>query len=249
MPDIKFIGAGAGFAFLVSLVSGIMGRVGFFTLIFRALAGAVVFGLLVFGIYMVLLKVIPELFESARTEEETGEAAAESGGNVDITLGENESESPEYGRESTEAPVGEEDAGTGSLDFGTEDEDSLGEDEFVEEVDGGEAGEEPAEESEWRSTEEPAEGAGESEEPAAAREESGTGSEDTFEEAGDVDTLPDLEDFAESFDGVAASQEGEDGNVSRGGSSSSSVDVMGDQQDPETVAKAVRKKKKKDQEG
>ncbi|MFO7848432.1 MAG: hypothetical protein R6V67_00605, partial [Spirochaetia bacterium] len=73
-----------------------------------------------------------------------------------------------------------------------------------------------------------------------------------------------LEDFADSFEGVAASQEeGESSDSSAGssggsagglsslgkGTSSSNVDVNGDQHDPATVAKAVRTLMKKDQEG
>ncbi len=81
---------------------------------------------------------------------------------------------------------------------------------------------------------------------------------DTLIGSDDVDSLPDLEDFADSFEGVASSQDGE-GNSDAGAasgsrsgdgfSSSEPVDVFGSQEDPETVAKALRTFMKKDQEG
>ncbi len=259
MPNIKIIGACSIFAFVISLFSGIIGGVGFLTILFRAFLGAVIFGLLGGALLMLLERMIPELFETAGTEdaEDVETEQGESGSNVDITLDEEaESYSPTPDASGGMEAGGLETGGMGSAspetasaeteaegdrqqnDFREED------DQFVEEVAENTAGEE----------------SGDSFLPHEGGEHEPGGAEG-FEE---VDTLPDLEDFADSFEGVAASQEeGSEGNFSSnstagssgglsnlgGGASSSSVEVNGDQHDPATVAKAVRTLMKKDQEG
>lgn len=260
MPNIKIIGACSIFAFVISLFSGIIGGVGFLTILFRALLGAVLFGLLSGGILMLLERMIPELFETAGTESAgNGESEfGETGSNVDITLDEEaESYSPSPGSsggmESASTPTASETAAAGA-EASTETAEGEAprqgdsreeEDQFVEEVaeNGG------AESGDSASFLPPDEG---EQEP---------GGSEGFEE---VDSLPDLEDFADSFEGVAASRDegssggsasnssaGSSGGLSSlgGGASSSSVDVNGDQHDPATVAKAVRTLMKKDQEG
>jgi hypothetical protein len=85
----------------------------------------------------------------------------------------------------------------------------------------------------------------------AAREAYGGGSEEAeelFEAAGDIDELPDLEEYADSFESVAADQSGEQ-SESGGGYSPGSVEIDGEQEDPATVAKALRRFMKKDEEG
>jgi hypothetical protein len=76
----------------------------------------------------------------------------------------------------------------------------------------------------------------------------GGGDDEPFEAAGDIDHLPDLEAYADSFES-ASSGSGADGGQSQGGYSSGSVEIDGEQEDPATVAKALRKFMKKDEEG
>lgn len=260
MPNIKIIGACAIFAFVISLLSGIIGGVGFFTILIRALLGAVLFGILSGGIAMLLERMIPELFEAAGTED-TGNGEpehAENGSNVDITLDEEaESYSPSPdssgGMEAASSPAASETAAAGA-------------EASTETAEGEAAQQSDSREEEDQFVEEVAENGGAESGDSASflpPDEGDQGSEgaEGFEE---VDSLPDLEDFADSFEGVAASQEegssggaasnssaGSSGGLSNlgGGASSSSVDVNGDQHDPATVAKAVRTLMKKDQEG
>jgi hypothetical protein len=240
MPDVKVIIAAAAFAFVVSLISGIIGGVGFLTIIFRAVLGAGFFGLLAAGLSLLLQKMVPELFETGELEmsaaedsaegRDQDEGAAETGGHIDITLGE----------ESGEAAAEEaEDAAYEASDEEQEEEN------FVEEV----------AEEEGNGSAAPAAGEGE-----AAESTKKAPDIDSLIGTEDVDSLPDLEDFADSFEGVAASQNGDgdsgagsasgSGAASGGGfSASEPVDVFGTQEDPETVAKALRTFMKKDQEG
>jgi hypothetical protein len=280
MPNVKFVGMSAAAAFLLSLLAGVIGGVGFFTILFRAVAGAVVFGLLAGGIYILLERMIPELFELEGQGEYESEESAQTGGSVDITLGEDEEPAPsqptraEDASAAAEAEDGTDRAVSGaSPDFGetpefaAAQEDDSSDEGFIEELDegepapggsGGTAGEEEKHGEQQPAsvhTEEGTEsGSGGGAEASEARPAAASSNEETdFADAENVDTLPDLEDFADSFEGVAASQEegggGEMGSYTGGGSSSSNVDVMGDHHDSETVAKAVRTLMKKDQEG
>lgn len=252
MPDLRLVGSSAAFAFVLSFITGLFGGVGFFTILLRAVIGAVAFGALIGGIYLLLEKMIPELFAGEKGEEDVdnmpaGEQGA-SGGNVDITLEGEDGDTAAAGSSSAggEESVSEPAAVEGEAETAgaaePEDAESADEnEEFVEEV--AETG------SEAQSKEEQP-----SEEGESAESSSGESEEETDEEAEDVDTLPDLEDFAESFEGVAASQtEGEGGSSSgagaAGGGASQNVDIKGDEYDPGTVAKAVRTIMDKDQEG
>ena len=78
----KIPAAAAGGAFLLSLLVGLFGRVGFGTAIARGLLWAVVFGALAFGIDYLLRRFLPELFTGTESVAEEGERA------VDITLDE-----------------------------------------------------------------------------------------------------------------------------------------------------------------
>jgi hypothetical protein len=279
MPNVKFVGMSAAAAFLLSLLAGVIGGVGFFTILFRAVAGAVVFGLLAGGIYILLERMIPELFELEGQDEYESEESAQTGGSVDITLGEDEEPASSQPARAEDASAGAESedgadraVSGASPDFGetpefaAAQEGDSSDEGFIEELDegepapggsGGTAGEEEKRGEQQQAsahTDEGTEsesGGGETTEaqPAAAS----SNEETDFADAENVDTLPDLEDFADSFEGVAASQEegggGEMSSYSGGGSSSSNVDVMGDHHDSETVAKAVRTLMKKDQEG
>ncbi|MFO7848867.1 MAG: hypothetical protein R6V67_02800, partial [Spirochaetia bacterium] len=139
MPNIKFIGGCSIFAFVISLFSGIIGGVGFFTILLRAVIGAVLFGLLGGGIVMFLERMIPELFALEGAEEaeieEPGEA--ETGGNVDITLDEDQ-ENSSFSPDST---GGEEKTADGFGSSESVEEADSEEDEFVEEMAEDEEGE------------------------------------------------------------------------------------------------------------
>jgi len=241
MPDVRIVGISAAAAFVISLFSGIIGGVGFLTILLRAVLGAVIFAILTGGMYIVLERMIPELFESdmESTGEEDTEDASTTGGNVDITLGEDAK--PLAGAaENREQPPADFAAEAGA-------DDEEGGEDFVEEL--------AEEDSRTPAAAGPSgiaasggdgsTGGEEDDAPAAPA------SEDTEEApgAGEVDSLPDLEDFADSFEGVAASQEEGSSGGGLGGASSTGVDVMGDHHDSETVVKAVRTFMKKDQEG
>lgn len=68
-----------------------------------------------------------------------------------------------------------------------------------------------------------------------------------------MDELPEMDDFSDSFSGVADSISDESGGKSAvapsSPSSQTTVDVLGDEQDPETIARAVQTVLKKDREG
>ena len=187
---------------------------------------------------MLLKRFVPEIFDMQEGEEEdftvsssdseSEDTQTQQGSNLNIVL-----DSDEYSYAGNEAAAAPDDTGS------SESADSYGEDEeFVEEVEeisGEEAGPET----------EP--GGSEPSRPQSAAQ---PGGYEEFEELSDVDTLPDLEDFSDSFESVAAVQDSESDSYSAGGySSDESVDIMGDQQDPATVAKAVRTIISKDQEG
>ncbi len=100
----KIPAVSAGGAFLLSLLVGLIGRVGFGTVIGRGLLWAVIFGALAFGLNYLLRRFLPELFANR------GEGAEENERAVDITLDE---ENPLAGRS---AGVSESDVHDGSPD-------------------------------------------------------------------------------------------------------------------------------------
>lgn len=76
----------AGVGFILSFLSGVIGRVGFPELLFRALFFAIIFGGGAFGLGILLQRFFPELFEEEKTDEV--------GGRVDMTVGEQDYEMP-----------------------------------------------------------------------------------------------------------------------------------------------------------
>ena len=246
MPNIKVILWSAGGAAGIALVAGLFGRVAFFDLILRVLIGGAAFGLFGAGMSLLLMRFVPELFEQQESEEEgfavaTGEseeneAPAQQGNNLNIVL---DGEEYSYG-ETAESTVGSE---SESEQFGEDEE------QFVEEV---------------SETDDQSSSAPQREASTASSTQGSTGSESRgeekptgasadyqeFENLADVDTLPDLDEFSDSFESVAAAQDAENESNGGGGySSTDSVDIMGDEQDPATVAKAVRTIIGRDQEG
>jgi hypothetical protein len=246
MPNIKVILWSAGSAAVIALLAGLFGRVAFFDLLLRVLLGGAVFGLFGAGVSLLLMRFVPELFEQQETEEEgftvaTGEAEekeapAQQGNNLNIVL-----DGDEYSYGDIAESTAENEVESG--EFGEDEE------QFVEEVSEREnqSGLEEQRDSDTaRSSQVSAvsESKG-SENPAGA-----SADYQEFENLADVDTLPDLDEFSDSFESVAAAQDSENESIGGGGySSTDSVDIMGDEQDPATVAKAVRTIIGRDQEG
>ncbi|MFW6208142.1 MAG: hypothetical protein ACOC2P_02865 [Spirochaetota bacterium] len=229
MPNIKVVIWSAAGAAVIAFIAGLFGRVDFLDLILRTLIGGAAFGLFGAGVSVLLMRFVPEIFEIQEVEEEEFAVAssetknegtqAQQGSNLNIVL---DGDEYSYAGEAGDDLSSEPGREESALDL-EEDE------EFVEQV--AESGQSANE----------ARG-GESQSQSTDYEE--------FEDLSDVDTLPDLEDFSDSFESVAAAQDS-DGQLTGGGgySSDESVDIMGDQQDPATVAKAVRTIISKDQEG
>ncbi|MCL1818073.1 MAG: hypothetical protein FWG35_04020, partial [Spirochaetaceae bacterium] len=60
----------AGLAFCISFLFGLIGGVGFGTLVLRAFLGALIFGVLGFGADVLLRRFLPELFSPADEPDE-----------------------------------------------------------------------------------------------------------------------------------------------------------------------------------
>lgn len=235
MPNIKVVIWSAAGAAVIAFIAGLFGRVVLLDLLLRTLVGGAAFGAFAAGLSLLLKRFIPEIFEAQEGEDEEfavssseseGETAqAQQGSNLNIVL-----DGDEYGY------PGQEEAGEAiSAESPGYDEDE----EFVEKV----------EESSGALS---AEGQGEEyqSQPAGQYGDSAVSEYEEFEDLSDVDTLPDLDEFSDSFESVAAAQDSEEQTYGTGGySSDESVDIMGNQEDPATVAKAVRTIIRKDQEG
>ena len=189
----KIPAAAAGGAFLLSFFVGLIGRVGFGTLILRGFLWAIVFGALALGVEYLLRRFLPELFENQDIE------AGRSGQAVDITLDE---EHPPPG-EGRDGPPGE------------AEDDSFSADEDTISAAEGEPSEEGEEIGELERVDEP---------------------DDSSDE------LPSLETVETAF-GVPDAEE------RRGERSTLSIDALGIDEDPATVARAVRTFMNKDQKG
>jgi hypothetical protein len=263
MPNVKVIIAFAAAAGLLSFFAGVFGGVPFGTIVLRMFLGAAAFGALGAVISLLAERFMPELFSTESTEGQTEEEAEaepaaegpQQGSQVDIVLEDEGETSPDFSAESG----------------GEEEPDE--EDRFIEEV--RRAGEET--EAAAASGETGAEsgtsgaaayagggngtsgGGADAAAAASGTEEygesqsgvsAGEGGEDegVFEHVNDIDELPDLEDYADSFESVAADTQSE-GDEGYRGASSGAVDIDGEQEDPATVAKALRKFMKNDEEG
>ena len=209
LKDWKMIAIIVGIAFLLSFISGFLGKVSLGVLILRALIGGIVFGFLALGISVLIRRFLPEIFELQQDsvvitdEVHSGEsslpeiAAASGGSQVDISIGENEEENVQRVSSSEEAGVLEEQSAEGTA--------------LVEEIEE-------------------------------------TGGSDSSSEQSHVppglDILPDMGVFSNSFVGDV-----KEGSGSAGKAGSPTLDIMGEEQDPELVVRAVRTMVKKDQEG
>ncbi|MDZ7795132.1 MAG: hypothetical protein U5P10_16020 [Spirochaetia bacterium] len=246
MPNIKVILWSAGSAAVIALLAGLFGRVTFFDLLLRVLLGGAAFGLFGAGVSLLLMRFVPELFEQQESEEdgftaatsEAGEkeAPAQQGNNLNIVL-----DGDEYSYGDTAEATAENEVESG--DF-VEDEEQ-----FVEEVSESEDQSALGRQTET-GTAHRAQVSSDPESSSAEKPAAASADYQEFENLADVDTLPDLDEFSDSFESVAAAQDSENESNGGGGySSTDSVDIMGDEQDPATVAKAVRTIIGRDQEG
>jgi len=229
MPDKRVVLWSAACAAVLAFISGLFGRVSFGTILLRTFIGAVVFAGLSAGIYILLKQFVPEIFETAGSpsDEDEPSVASESsdtssqGSNLNIVIDE---EGPSYpAEEQGEGPAHES---------------VFSENDFIEEI-----------------REEGDEGAEVADGPMAAetsRSEKPVSNEsDILEDYGDIsnlDTLPDLEEFSDSFESVTGGQE-DDSFSEQNHGSDNKVDMLEGQHDPATVAKAVRTIISRDQEG
>ncbi len=230
MPDKKIVLWSAAFAAVLAFISGLFGRVSFAVVLFRTLLGAAAFGVFTFGIAFLLKQFIPELFETAAESAGNGASGkgheqgdtSHTGGNLNIVL---EGEEPSFPVEGKEDAAGS--ARTGDSD-----------NEFIEEIreadvqENGDGAEKPA--------------AGNTVQASSSADQGDI--LDDYGDLSDVDTLPDLEEFSDSFESVAASQDG-DTFSEKNRDSDNKVDMLEGQHDPATVAKAVRTIIRRDQEG
>ena len=229
MPDTKIVFLIAACAAALAFISGLFGRVSFGIVLLRTLIGGVLFGVFSYGAGVLLKRFIPEIFElsSGKSEEDDHDVPFESaenherGGNLNIVL---EGEDPSYSASDEEENVS----------FQTDDRDNG----FIEEI------------HELESEAEDSSG-----KPASkghsARKAAVSDSADILEDYGDlsdVDVLPDLEEFSDSFESVAAAQN-DDSFSEKSRASNNKVDMLEGQHDPATVAKAVRTIIRRDQEG
>ncbi len=254
MPNIKVVIGFAAIAAVLSLFAGIFGGVTFGVIFLRMILGALAFGALGAGASLLIERFMPDLFLSDQQERSSSDAeeGSQQGSQVDIVLDNEGEDEPDFS-----SNTGEEQA---------EDE----EDRFIEEVyrSGDEESGERAPSGAGDAANENGEaavssGAGGAEEAGVAQAPAdeassvgtsgGSGSDSreekgAFENVADIDELPDLEEYADSFESVAADNPTEGGQQS-GGTSSSNFEIDGQQEDPATVAKALRQFMKKDEEG
>ena len=111
MIDYKIVIGFAAFAFIVSLLSGLIGGVSFGILTLRTLLGTAFFAALGAGASWIFKRYLPEIFSRA----EAGETVEEPASAVDIVLPE---ENP---HEDGGYEQGREDAGGERVDIGAED--------------------------------------------------------------------------------------------------------------------------------
>jgi len=227
MPEMKIVLWSAVCAAAIAFISGLFGRVSFAIVLFRTLLGGGVFGVFSFGILMLLKRFVPEIFEPA-SGEHPGDASGEEsspvaypqqGSRVDIVL---DGEETEYSSD-------------------TEDENPYvqadGQDnDFIEEVREAESEDSPG-------MVKKAAGVMEKDDAAAASDDI----LDTYGDLSDVDTLPDLDEFSNSFENTASSQE--DDSYIENHKADKTVEMLEGKHDPATVAKAVRTIIRRDQEG
>ncbi len=205
MKDWKMIAVIATLAFLFSLISGLIGSVGFGIIIIRAIIGAILFAGIGYGISILLRKFLPELFETyAATALVSDENLSQ------------KQEQPVNGKPQIDISIGSD-----KEEFAVE----------MEPVDNPDLDSETGAEAKSALVDEISESTSEEDEAAEGNH-----------IPANIDVLPDMGVFSNSFNSA------EDLDSS-GTSGTVTLDIMGEEQDPELVAKALRTMVKKDQEG
>ncbi|MCK5672458.1 MAG: hypothetical protein KAH95_03735 [Spirochaetales bacterium] len=210
MKDWKIIAASGTIAFLFSFISGLFGSVSLGVLFFRAVLGAIIFGVLGFGILILIRRFLPELFELKSGL--TGESNEDFSNIENVQSVSTDAEEPTPEKQVIDISIGEEVENSEPV-LNTENstvqvDDDSNSNEIVDEI-------------------------VESEK-----------TEDSDQIPGNIDVLPDMGEFSNSFESAE--------NIDSNNSSSAgavTLDIMGEEQDPELVARAVRTMVKKDQEG
>ena len=227
--DFRIPAVSAGAAFVLVVLTGAIAGVGFGALLLRAILGALAFAALGVGGEMVAKKFLPELYNTSAgvPEDVSGGGDSADGGTIDITLDE---ENPHRNLDAD----GAEGSGTTTV----EDEDiGVGVSDTTEGSDGASINEMDAADVEELETidEERAESdrSGQVTQPTVSKEQS---------ETPRPDGLP-------SFDGVESAFDTTVVTETESATASAGIDVMGQEEDPETVARAVRTLLKRDEEG
>ena len=248
----KTVAIFGGIGFFLSLLVGAVSGVSFGTVLLRGVVSAAVFGGIGLGLHLLIKKYLPGLVEGTEGEDEA--FADEPGSGVDIVI---EEEAPRNLQETS-----------GSIDYTAEEDidESMEGSSFVEEVeeasseDLASAADAGGDESGKGDQDEAAGGTA-----AAAAAALEAGEEDEAEEAeeveelqeagtagteGDIDSLPDIGDFSGSFStGGDDSEEGENSAFQSSdfsGGGNAPVEILGQEESPETVAKAVQTMLKKE---
>ncbi len=243
MFNFRFILGFAALAVVISLFAGLLGGIPFGLILIRTIIGAAVFALLGAGAWWILQRFIPELLNAEARG--TPVQARESGDEVDIVIpeenphaqqkpsGVSEPFSADQGFERLEPQAGraaESEGGDSELEFepeiaGAALENGMGD------VDKGPIGESGPTEEEL------------SDEPAAwaAETEAQPAPEDIQEEFADLDSMPSLDSIEGAF-----AQSNTEQNAPQ---SDATIDVMGQQQDAATTAKAIKTWLKRDEKG
>lgn len=221
----KFAVLAAATAALLSILVGLFGRVSAGYLFFRALISGLVFGALTAGMEVLGRKFLPELFSGISGESETPEEH-EVGAEVDIVVDDDEpSVFVASGDDGTSAETGEEEPPVMELTESPE------EDGGAQVFDSGEFG--------------PDERASE----VSVLQDVESGDTEPPPEPSRKGDLPDIEDFSGSFEGIKGNAGVVDSINSSKARNLQAVDSLEKENDPATMAQAIRTILHKDQEG
>lgn len=250
MIDWKIIVGLGGFAFIISLLTGLISGVQFGVLLFRAILGGLVFAGLGFGGGYLIEKFLPEL-----TRGESPSSSKDTGGTVDIVVDDEEEETKasgavlaegtedserEEGFEASQKASGQE-AASNTVMFANAQSSKEGRSEegMNEAGDDGENFVEEVEETAATEDEETVES------HHSETEDDGEVVEELTEADDNVEALPEIDSFSDSFSSEDLPDA--EGELGGSGGSSETVDVMGEEQDPHTVAKAIQTMIKRDE--
>jgi hypothetical protein len=232
--NLKIVAGTAIGAFLIAFISAGIGGVGFGTMLLRGFLGALIFSILGAGASLVISRYIPELLSGDNNSNfEGNEEAERTGRNVNVVSEESDVGEGLYNLENAEEESLSEET---QEDF---EEEEVSELESVEEPSGEEAAESLERESEEDSLVE------EVEEIQPADQDEETAREESSEVSSeDLDRLPDMDRFAGTFEEEVENEEESSSQKNQ----APEIDNTALDQDPETMAKAIRTALKRDSE-